>query len=164
MSGPARITIGVDPGLSTGVAVLHDSHRVLVFQGSPQEALRVLDTVLDVPPRDGGPRDDVILAYERFTTMPGAVRTSQPEAQQVVGAVKNLATDRVRLLVPQSPGDARGIASNAFLHRSGLWVSPTDVGCPDANDANMAMRHAVLALATHRATLFAGMYAAISLD
>jgi hypothetical protein len=54
----------------------------------------------------------------------------------------------------QDPAPAKAIASNTFLHRTGLWLTAKDVGALDADDANDATRHAVLALATHHATVF----------
>jgi hypothetical protein len=142
--------IGVDPGDSVGLALFIDGGFVFAKQGPPRELLPALEVMLGNGCRDS---NRATIAVERFT--PGRrVTTHQPAAQQVIGAVTRAGELYGARVVLQGAADAHGIASNELLRTLGLWQTGTDVDQPDANDANMAIRHALLTLAREHATQF----------
>lgn len=149
------ILIGIDPGDSTGMVVLHvlgpsELHKVLVMQDTPAVVMKVLRAALR-----SAEDDAVTIAIERYVDPPGGqFKTAQPTAQQLIGAVTMLAEEFGVPLQLQMPAPAKAIASNAFLRANGLLITAAEVDAPDANDVNMAMRHAVLYLATRHATVF----------
>jgi hypothetical protein len=150
------VIIGVDPGLSTGVSVLADARLSSAFQGMPEDALNELDGVLrrwTDHCTDTG-TGTVLVACERFQAAGRSTHSHQPDAERVFARTAALASLYGVDFVEQTPADAKRIASDALLRRNGLWTLPRDVGCRDANDANDAMRHAVLLLARRRATMF----------
>lgn len=156
--------IGVDPGESTGAFIidLYD-HRTYPssytikaenrYQGPPDVVLNLLTTEI-VAARANFVT--VIMAVERFTVMPATARmTQQSTPQRVIGQLEALAVAfDVTDFHLQSPGDAKKFCSNAQLRQFGFWSTGKTVNCPDANDVNDAARHAVLALATTRATAY----------
>jgi hypothetical protein len=147
---PACWVIGVDPGTSVGVFGLRNGLMVGAYQGTPEGALAYLGKLLEDAQPDGG---DVLIAMERFAG--GSARhTRQTDAQQVIGAVIELAARYRVPLVFQSPADAKSFTTNDFLRKLELWVTPTEVGAPDADDVRDAARHALLCLATHRAQTY----------
>lgn len=145
-----RITIGIDPGDSTGIAVFKEDELVQVFQSTPTVTMRILQDMLMVYGDE-----DILIACERFTQQrgPGAM-THQPTAQQVVGKVQHIAEQYGHVVHIQAPSDAHAIADNKALKKKGLLQSGDDVNSRDANDVNMAIRHALLLMSHHRATLF----------
>lgn len=156
--------IGVDPGDSTGAFIIDlyhhgsgPSHYTIEtsqrYQGPPYDVLHLLENELIAALENGVA---VIMAVERFTVMPNAGRmTQQTVPQQVIGRLESLAVKYVvesfRL---QSPGDAKKFCSNAQLRQFDFWSTGKTVDRPDANDVNDAARHAVLALATTRASAY----------
>jgi hypothetical protein len=155
--------IGIDPGDSTGVAVIEETRLLYAWQGEPHEALSLLRIVL----AHVGSDDVCTIAMERFTPTQRHY-THQPVAQQVIGAVKsvvaeinqqrsmNNAQTHVEILM-QGAADAWAVADNDLLRRLGMWQQAKDVGRPDANDANMAVRHGLLLLAKRHARLFTAL-------
>jgi hypothetical protein len=147
--------IGCDPGLSTGIGeILADDMSIIrgkIFQGEPKDALTTLDDLLQFHARM---QDQVIVACESFRQSGRAPLTSQPEALETAVRVSTIAETRGVRFVSQTPGDAKRVASNAFLQGTGLWVLPREVGQQDANDVNDALRHAVLAMSRYKATMF----------
>lgn len=151
---PARVVIiGVDPGDSTGVAVLQAITKIAVFQGKPDDAIDFIHRHVALA-REAGV-EKIKIAGERYNQLgaPGT-RTPQTTAQQVIGRLDEVARQHAVPLILQAPADARGIASDQFLRATRLWTLPNEVDARDADDTNMAMRHAVLLLATKHATLF----------
>lgn len=142
--------IGVDPGKSFGLFALRDGKRAGAFQGTPEDGLRYLTIELDDVYLEGA---DALIAMERFVG--GSSRhTRQTDAQQVVGAVIDLAARYKVPIVFQNPADAKSFTTNDFLRKLGLWVTPSEVGAPDADDVRDAARHALLCLASHRAQTY----------
>jgi hypothetical protein len=127
------------------------------FQGAPKEALLVVEVMLDRVRQliEKGEDHELVVGCERFTQLHRRTAiTHKPIAQQVVGQVEGLG-DRYGFTVSlQGPADAKAVAPNDVLKRTGLLVSKHDVDRPDANDVNMAVRHAILALSRKHATLF----------
>lgn len=155
MNGPPDLIVAVDPGLSTGLAALLRGERHRVAQGPPDAMLREAEDLL----REAGETDwSVLLVVERFVPARGRVLSHQPEAQQVVGAVEDLGRRYGVPVRQQAAGDAVRLAPNDVLRRLGLLSTGRDVGCPDANDANSAVRHALLALSRKHATRFEELY------
>ena len=127
------------------------------IQGSHSNALSALDVWLRGLRTENA---DVLGACERFIEDRSKAKTAQPIVQQVIGMVTMLFARYDFPLVYQSPGDAKRIASRALLKRADLWTTAAEVGCPDANDINDAMRHAVLASARYRAQAFEKIFTA----
>lgn len=143
------IIIGVDPGDSMGVAALRNGKLIFTFQGTASDAVVGIEILLD----HAKPEDQVTIACERYTQMGGRVRTHQPRAQQLVGVVEAIAAKYGVRYVEQGPSDARALADNEVLRKLGLFQSGIDFG-HDADDVNMAVRHAVLCMAKLHATIF----------
>lgn len=152
--------MGLDPGQSTGLYVLQLNEftaqlrvaRYGVYQGPPTGALKLLARVLQLT-RDA--EEDALVAAERYTvTGKTGLRSAQPIPLQVIGQAALVASDFGVRFILQNPSDAKRIAPNELLRRVGHYVRPSEVGYPDANDANDAARHALLCLAKNRATLF----------
>ena len=144
--------VGVDPGDSTGFAVIRgDGFRVHVAQGPPH----VLDDFTERFRFLTYPGIDVLVACERFVvTIETARHSSQPTALQVTGVVQLIARTHDWPFYLQTPADAKKLVPNFLLRDLGLYVTPRDVERPDANDANDAVRHALLCLAQRRASAF----------
>lgn len=147
--------IGIDPGDSTGLAVIRgDGVRLHHEQGSPS----ILDDFILRFPFLLYPGQDVLVGCERFViTSETARHTAQPTALEVIGVVKQLCRLNDWPLHLQQPANAKRLVTNDLLRKLGLWLTGRDVGRPDANDANDATRHALLVLAHHRASLFDDM-------
>lgn len=148
----SNLVIGVDPGDSTGIGGLRDGKLVAAFQGPARDAVIIIETVLE-----RYPHDDVTIACERFTERGRTAKTHQPVAQQVCGVIEAVAIRYAVHLIWQGPADAWAMADNTMLRRLGLFRSLRDVQQSDANDVNMALRHALLCLATRHAATFDAM-------
>jgi hypothetical protein len=144
--------VGIDPGTSTGLAIVRgDGFRLHVEQGPPQ----LLD---DFPVRFPFlyyPGTDVLVGCERFVvTRDTARHSAQPAALGVIGVVERICRLADWPLYLQTPYQVKRLVSQATLRDVGLYVRGRDVERADANDANDALRHALAVLAFHRATLF----------
>lgn len=154
----SRHIIGVDPGDSAGVAIITDDDDLLgvprlfhVFQGTPSDALTLVELMI----ARGYDDEDVTVVCERFVSMRSRRgRTHQPTAQRMGGAIEHVAQHHGVRFVYQNPSDAWAVASNDLLQRLGMLQTGQSIGQRDADDANMAVRHALLYLAQHRATRF----------
>lgn len=140
------LVVAVDPGTSVGVVALLDGRPIRAYQirlDAPggRASLRLALTELF----DLGRGLRLLVACERYTTQGRASRLSrQDDTQDVIGLVQALSPVEVEL---QSPADAARFASDARLRALSLWVLAAEVYQPDADDANSAMRHALLLLA-----------------
>lgn len=145
--------VGVDPGPSTGLAIIRgDGFRAHIQQGTPSA---VLDDFSIRFPFLCTPAADVFVGCERFVVTEQTARnSSQPVPLQVIGIVEQLARLHGWTFKLQSPSDAKHFVNNTMLRETGLWTTGRDVEQHDANDANDATRHALTVLATHRATMF----------
>lgn len=155
------VIIGVDPGMSAGVAEVVDGRLGRIFQGPPGEAMDLLDELLS----EWSGRSDVWLsvACERFV-QGNQVQSHQPEAQQMVGLVLRAGHRHGVTVDLQSPSDAKAIGQNFLLQRISLWPLPSSVGRADADDVRMAVRHAVLYMARRHASLFQQLVNGASID
>ena len=145
------VIIGVDPGLSAGVAETVDGCLTRIFQGPPGQAMDLIDQIL--VEHSGHADRRVSIACERFV-QGNQAHSHQPEAQQMIGLVLRAAHQHGVTVDLQAPSDAHAIGQDALLRRVGLWPLPSDVGQADADDVRMAVRHAVLYMARHHASLF----------
>jgi hypothetical protein len=144
------VVIGVDPGDSTGVAILKDMDLFFAFQGDPGDAL----TFVELAIMRVTATDQVAIVCERFVAMSRRARTHQPTAQRVAGALEHMARTHGCMFRYQGPADAHAVADNEKLKQLGMLQTPGTVGKADANDANMAVRHALLYLSSMHARLF----------
>lgn len=145
------IIVGVDPGESTGVAILSDGNLVNVFQGEASDAISLVEIMCEHAKLKG---DRLIIACERFVSMRSGPKTHQPKAQQIAGVMDHIAEAYGMRCVKQGPADAWAVASNEVLKKLGIYQRGSDVSQRDANDVNMALRHAVLFLAREYASVF----------
>jgi hypothetical protein len=149
---------GLDPGNSTGLLITRvragqPCTPYLRFQGDPNQALHTLEAAV----RQAALwQERVLIAGERFTvTDKTGKRTAQPTPLKVLGAAEQLSYQYANVeFILQSPADAKKLANNARLRELGFYTRASDVGRPDANDVNDAARHALLALARRRASIF----------
>ena len=155
------VIIGIDPGASTGVAELIDGRLVHIYQGPPVGALDVLDSLL--MEHSGHADRRVSVACERFVSG-NQVQSHQPEAQQVVGNVIRACQKHGVDVDLQAPSDAHAIGQTALLRKLDLWPLPHHVGCKDADDVRMAVRHALLRLARRHARLFQALVNGAKVD
>jgi hypothetical protein len=155
----APYVIGVDPGLSTGIAVIRGPTLIDAWQGPPEYVSAKLTNAI-LTCLDGGTRDDTgrmpIIGAERFTKRPtrGHPRTVQGDAEHVIGVVKDIAERHDCRLVLQQPSAVKMLIPNGLLHKLGLYVSAAKYGWADADDANDAVRHALSVTAINFAGLF----------
>jgi hypothetical protein len=142
------MTVGVDPGKSVGVAALLNSNMFRVYQISldePQGRARLDACLFQLFTLATERHYRLLVGCERFIVNQRTARISQQsDAMEVTGVVRAISPVDVEL---QSVADAHSFASNEKLRRLGLWITPSMVGRPDADDANSAMRQAVLLLA-----------------
>lgn len=143
------ILVGVDPGKVTGIAVWWYLHPD-VKRESPLDTAEVeASTVSTVLRRMLDGERPTLMAVERY--IQGQKKTHQPEAQQVIGAVRSLADELLVRCVYQNPGSAKKIGTTKRLKQLGFYVSTKD------NHANSATAHVLLLLATHYPTVYANL-------
>ncbi len=145
------VVIGVDPGDSTGVAILHDGKLIYAYQGVASDALRLVEVTLQHYTKAGA--DRIVVACERYVQMHGT-RTHQPAAAEMVGSVRAMAGLYGADFVQQLASDAWALVPNDLLRRLGMLQTGRGLQTPDADDGNMAVRHALLYLARTHATIF----------
>ena len=90
-----------------------------------------------------------LIAVERYVQTQR--KTHQPEANQVIGAVRSLADELVIRCVYQNPGPVKKIGTTAKLKKLGFYV-PTKDG-----HANAATGHMLVLMATHYPTVYANL-------
>lgn len=157
------IIFGVDPGLSLGLfgitvppvplgATYLPLTRLVTYQGDATIGISTLERELFLARKR---ENEVIIACERFTTLPSTGRMSQQTLPlEIIGQVEAHAMKYGVKFVLQAPGDAKKFCTNAQLRQFNLWTTPKMVGQSDANDVNDAARHALLALAKTRMTAY----------
>lgn len=148
------VVFGIDPGKSCGLALFVDVRLAFLWQGSRAELLPlVLGHLAARAERNG--RDQVCIAMERYVPLgrPGS-RTPQSDALEVIGAVTTYATEWNVKVTLQSPSDARALVSDDLLRKLNLYATGSALNQPDGDDANMALRHALLHMAIKHNTLF----------
>lgn len=160
--GDLRYVAGLDPGDSTGLFVLKLPDLLSVqalptvyarYQGQPSGALLRLESFI----REAAMwQENVLIAAERFTTTDRTgKRSAQPTPQRVLGAAEQLSYQYTNVeFTLQAPADAKKMTDNWRLRDMGFYTRGEDVGARDSNDVNDAARHAVLALARRRASIF----------
>lgn len=147
------ITIGIDPGLSCGLAILYDGRLLKVQQDTASSCMNILEEYLQ---QYAGRSDvNVEIGIERFTITPQTGRrTQQTSALEITGMVDMLAERYGVEVVRQTISDVKKFASDPLLRKLGLWVKPSDVDASDADDAKDAVRHALYRFAMRHASLF----------
>jgi hypothetical protein len=123
--------VAVDPGKITGVAVgvFGTERHVEAHELAPMDAVGMVDGLLS--------QGVAAVACESFTPRPGA-RTWQPDALDVIGALRWVCHVHNTRLLQQSPADAKSFSTNEKLARLG-WRRPTKGG-----HADDALRHLLL--------------------
>lgn len=148
------IIVGVDPGESCGLAVLKDGSKQTVMQASPDDVIELIALLIAGYKKFNDVR--IRVACEKYVITPSSGRKSGGQTLQakITGAVER---DCARYDVPfheQPMSSVKKMVTNANLKKLGLYVTPSEVNRPDADDANDAMRHAVYCAARYHATLF----------
>jgi hypothetical protein len=137
---PTTYCIAVDPGKTTGIAILMKDGDGLrahyTWETDFTETVNTLDTALtDLPAFT-----DVVI--EKFTITPKTAQNSQaPWSLEVIGAVRALLVMHGRLaedLIFQTPAAAKNFCTNQNLKDMGLWHKG------GAGHAQDALRHGVL--------------------
>src|SRR4051812_47495358 len=124
---PPRWMFSCDPGLVSGVAILHwDPTRGVrkyeSFEGSLGEVGQAADQFLDL----NGPSHAEVVA-ERFVITPRTGELSSPDwSLKVCGALEWLVWKRWQLrgdetVVYQAAGDAKRLVPNPVLRAADLW-------------------------------------------
>ncbi len=135
--------IAVDPGLTTGIAVLSNPPgKPATWEVAPMAAVDLVESMLDDP--------DTLVVCESFIPRPG-VRTWQPDALEIIGALRYLCFKYQRDFELQSPGDAKKFSTDVKLKRL-QWYHSTNGG-----HSNDAQRHLLLALVRHDAIDLGGL-------
>lgn len=133
--------IAVDPGGTTGLAlaVFIDGvvTRFEATERAPMEAVQWVEWELNEK-FSGDPNEATLVACENFIPRPG-VRTWQPDALHIIGALRYMTWLRGEQVALQSPGDAKRFATNDKLEKIG-WRSRTPGG-----HADDAVRHLMIA-------------------
>lgn len=124
--------MAVDPGLTCGWAVLIGTD----FESGEGPGLPVVSMVERFA-RAGG-----LVVYESFIPLPG-IRTWQPDALEIIGAIKYVCYLNGIKPEHQSPANAKRFSTNAKLKALG-WRHPTPGG-----HADDAARHLLLSAVRH---------------
>jgi hypothetical protein len=135
VSDDIHTVLGIDPGGSTGVAILEvPTLRVLVaeeydFVGM-LENLRALVKSAD------------LVSIERFTISARTLKlTRQPDALYLIGATMLVCHEEGVNLELESPGNAKSAFPNEMLKLHGVWHSSRHV--------RDSLRHTLLAMRRH---------------
>lgn len=145
----------IDPGMETGLveAILKDGKVGVVGRIQVQDGLAGLDeqAYLECLVDWGATH----IVYEKFSPLPTArsYRLKELEPIRIEGAIEGYPFFGAEL-VPQrtsaltiagthgTPAKNKQAADN-MLRECGLWTLPSELGRPDANDVNAAMKHLV---------------------
>lgn len=133
------IVIAVDPGRGTGLA------RWNLYQDARPTSMEVFSRVQvgAIVQKWMPPARAVTVICERYT-MNNKLKSAQPDALMISGAIEFLADRPHTVLVWQLVADAKKMIKDALLKKLGLYQSTKD------GHANDAMRHMLLWLArTH---------------
>lgn len=147
------VHIGLDPGKSTGLAVLVNGESYRMWQGDAHIAMEVLEEVLR---NFAPPGNTVHIGTERFVITPQTGRkTQQTDALEVTGMADFLAMKYgVAVPIRQGMVEVKKFAKNELLRSLGLYIRADLIDIPDADDVNDAIRHAVYILAMTNPQLF----------
>jgi hypothetical protein len=141
-----RVVVAIDPGKTTGFAVIHYDGTLPVLASSGEftqfEFGKVLDNTLSAARQNG---TEIEIVCERFIINAQTVKNSQaPFSLEQIGIMKYLAfvngfdPEKIHF---QSPSDAKKLFPNEALKKLGFWYTG---GGGHAQDA---MRHGLLRLA-----------------
>lgn len=161
------IVIGVDPGLSIGISefgivgIPPTPQITWKAQGHRVEAIEWLRSRLNLFFKVDV---SVLVAVERYVESKKRVKTWEPDALQVQGAVREQCETLGHLYVELPPAYSKKIASNDRLRALDWWTRPGEVMQPDANDVNDAHRVTLAALATYHSSVFERLMSSIMID
>lgn len=127
--------VGVDPGKMTGIFC--SGWPSVGWEVEPDQVTRVLDELRDCPGID-------VLAMETYIMRPsgrGNRKTAQPEALDVMGRVRQYATDHRIPLLEAQPSTTKRIVPDRLLRRA-RWYRVTRDG--HSNDAARVVGWAIL--------------------
>lgn len=129
------VVVGVDPGLVTGVTLYASTHDHLhSFSARRPEVITFVEAQLITYP-------GLVLACERYT-LGGRVKSQQPDALKLLGALEHIAHAGGARLRYQGAAEARRAGSDAVLRQLGWYVIERDA------HQNRASAQVLLALAT----------------
>src|SRR6185503_8546629 len=113
--------IGVDTGLSSGLATIRGIQVVSIWQGPPEHVSNIF-TQMVMSCLNGGTVNDrgrmPLIAAERFIRRPeqhGNIRTNQGDAEQLLGVVMDLAKRYSCKVVFQQPSSVKKMVPNRML-------------------------------------------------
>jgi hypothetical protein len=135
----STLVIGVDPGPTTGIAVLHPgTDDVFILQGDPTGAAAAVETLLDT-----SAADRIVLAIEQFVIGRASMRAGRhgQATRDLIGVLEALARSHATVsLALRSASEVKPWATDRRLAAAGL-IEPTR-GMGHARDA---CRHALFA-------------------
>lgn len=148
------IVIGLDPGESCGLAVIKDGKKFSVIQSTPDVAVEFAATM--ITGWSSFPSVNLSVCCERYTITKrsGMMGSSQNVPLKITGAIENECDKHDVPFHAQDIATAKRMFSNTMLKKLNLYVTPGEVNRSDADDANDAMRQAMLGIARHHAVLF----------
>lgn len=140
--------IGVDPGLTTGLALFIVDDRVRFSSGLEVARWDLRDSLVALTCNHLADTD-VVIGCERYTITASTLKKSrQSDAQEAIGTVQDVARRCGAEVLLQSASDAKNLVSNDLLRRLG-WLSR---GYPHMNDAR---RHALRVISVRRSSAYA---------
>lgn len=128
--------MAVDPGKLSGIAFAEFANGAAEPGSLQAWEMAPLETVKHVDNWLGG-KGLSIVACESFTPRAG-IRTWQPDALEIIGALRYVCHLHNTVFVLQSPANAKSFSTAAKLKKLGWWF-PTEGG-----HANDALRHLLL--------------------
>jgi len=137
------IIVGIDPGKSTGIAVLgHNeiTHPTLITHDTPapENVTGVLESLLSELDHQ-----QVVIVVERFVLREGMYGVDTTPIE-VIGRIKEWIKNKSYPVHWQLPTE-KELATNAVLRRLGLWLKGTD-----QRHVMDATRHVVVHLVTNK--------------
>jgi hypothetical protein len=134
------IIFGVDPGKTTGIAWLEFPFNDHVPEATQREAMSAVALIERRLTALNGA--EIVVACESFVPRPG-VRTWQPDALYVIGALMYVCAKHGIEFILQSPADAKQFSTNEKLDRLNWRVH--------RDHADDAERHLLLAAVRRKA-------------
>lgn len=137
------VIVAIDPGMESGISWLHINKgkptllKVVQLTGGLQGMREHLETWTARPGK---------LVVEKFSPRPGARSWKLKELEPI--RIEGMLEDRYGDLITWRKPEQRKLIgtlprTEAFLKWAGYWTTPTQVGRPNADDANAATMHAI---------------------
>lgn len=127
--------LAVDPGGTTGW-VTYDTETAEFESGQDSDRFEFCERAVGRIVA----QVDVVVCEDFRITVQTAKKSQQPDALKIIGTLEYAAHVVRKLVVLQTPGDAKRFSTDARLKKAGLWT-------PGRRHANDAARHLFLFMA-----------------